>query len=173
MGKSRVNTLWQGELKYKVTATVSRIFLRLIRNTLATTSRLRCPSLERHHASVTDKGTWLTAKVSIRIQCPMRDWTAGDTLVQTASSHMVASMYMQQVHRVMHPRRQVHGGKHMAANISCGSKYMAANISCGSKYMAASIWRQIYHVAASTWRQIYHVAASSWRQAYGSKITGP
>ena len=65
MGKSRVNTLWQGELKYKVTATVSRIFLlRLTRNTLATTSRLRRPSLEHHRAPVTDKGTWLTAKMA-------------------------------------------------------------------------------------------------------------
>ena len=107
------------------------------------TSRLRRPSLECHRAPVTDKGTWLTAKMAgeaevqsysysfekfssstnqehardyIQVktsvagaspcarhrQRNMADgqsqrsytlpcWTAGDTLVQTASTYMAAS----------------------------------------------------------------------------------
>ena len=131
----------------------------------------------------------LTAKVSVRIHMdylwyarrPYGGWTAGVTLVQTAS-HMAASIW-----------QQVYGGKYMTASISCGSKYMAASIwqqvyggkymaasmSCGSKYMAASIWQQDHRapvsryrqqawaesspghsMAASTWQQVYHMAAS-------------
>ena len=88
-------------------------------------------------APVTDKGTWLTAKVSVRIHGPM----GVGLLVSLLSRRQV--VIWQQVHRVMHPRRQVYG-------------------------MEASMY-----MAASTWQQVYHVAASTWRQAYGSKITGP
>ena len=143
-------------------------------------------------APVIDKGTWLTAKVGVRIHIdylwytrPYGGRTAGVTLVQRASSHMAASIW-QQVHRVTNPRRQVHGSKYMAASTwrqVYGGKYMAASISCGSKYMAASTWRQVYQVAASTWQQVYggkymaasiscgskYMAASIWQQVYGGK----
>ena len=93
-------------------------------------------------APVTDKGTWQTAKVSVRIHIdylwytrPYGGWTANVTLVQTASSHMAASIW-QQVHGIMLPRRQVHGGKYMAASI-----WQQVH---GGKYMATSIWQQVH-----------------------------
>ena len=89
----------------------------------------------------------------------MGGWTAGDTLVQTANNHMAASTYMAaspQTGTVMHPRRQVIGGKYTAARTwrqAYDGKYMAANISCGSKFMAATIWQQDHRALVSRYRQ--------------------
>ena len=111
----------------------------------------------------------LTAKVRIRMHSPMGGWTAGDTLLQMASCHMVASRFT-----VASPQGHA-GWQYRVANPQGHAPYVASTGRQvhGGKYMAASTWRQVYHLAASTWWQVYHVAASTWQQACGSKITGP
>ena len=79
----------------------------------------------------------------------------GPGLLVTVSSRRQVHIW-QQVHRVMHLRRQVHGGKHMVA-----STWRQAY---GGKYMAASIWWQVHGGKYIRWQQVHggkHMAARS------------
>ena len=97
-------------------------------------------------APVANKGSWLTTKVSVRIHIVYL-WYIRPyglvTLVQTASSHMAANIW-QQVHKVMHPRRQVHGGKYIMWQQVYGGKYMAARSQGPSQQIqAASLGKKL------------------------------